>query len=386
MASVFLAVSEASADRITLRAEAEVEGAPVTLADVARLEGDRAAALGDLQVARFKEGAGESMTLARRDVRAVLDDRGVNWGFLSLRGRLSVQVHRREAARRNADAEAKTDTRDRDTESAEPARAAVASGEPAEANPVPETISVDAVSTPPVEAPQQADAPTLQALVRDWIAARTGIDGEALRIGWDDADAELRALRAIDGRLELDPHTRDPLGRLPLTVRHYEGDRLVDAHRFTLDVAASLPVLTATRALSRGQAITAEDVARQTVRIDSTRTTPLSDLDRVLGRVAARSVRGGSILEPDDVSDPDLVRRGELLTVRALSGGLVLKTVARAMEAGQRDQIIRARHPKTREIIHVRVSGPQAAVMLVGEGEGQGETKTRSNTSSGGDS
>lgn len=362
------------ADRITVRPQVVVHRDAVTLADLATLDGPRAHALADVEVARFAADDGATIQLDRRSLRRILDARGVNWGFLSLRGHIATAIHRRGAA---ADADAANEAGpDRDAEargrSPRPDAAtnmatndaAPAAAEPALANPPRQAVSVEGGSAPPTN---PRDARSLQQRVVEWIEARSGIDADALRIDWGRAPDDLRGLRTATGRIELDPMSRDALGRLPFKVRHYEAGRLVDTHRLMLDVEASLPVLVAASNISRGQTLAREDLERRVERIDSSRLRPLDAIDAAVGQTAARTLRPGDILEADDVRPPDLVRRGQRVTVRALSGGLVLKTVARAMDDGRMDQVIRLRHPRSREVFHARVTGPQQAAMLLGE-------------------
>lgn len=364
---LFVLVAGAHADRITLRPEARVPNDRVTLADVADLEGNSVEPLADLQVAEFQSGA-HRVQITRRAIRKLLSDQGVNWGLVSLRGHVQVHVHRHGAAGRADRPEpgrtSRVATPEPDAAVADPP----ATDATAKANPLPHTISVSAEAGPPVD--DQAAARSLETLVAQWIIARTGVAADRLRIDWRDTDAAVRNLTTAQGRLELDPHSTDPLGRLPMTVRKYEADRLVASHRLTLEVEAMLPAVIARDAIARGQTLTREDLVLRTESIDSMRHAPLADVEQAIGKVAARSIRRGQIVEADDVRDPDLVQRGQLVTVRALSGELVLKTVARAMEPGQRDQVIQVRHPRSREIMHVRVSGPQEAVMLVGASRG----------------
>lgn len=376
----------ARADRITLKAEARVDRPAVTLADIADLEGERATALAEVELARFEDGK-TRIVLSRRSVRETLADRGINWGFVALRGHMTTTIRQRGGATDPTPATGPKATIDIDTPTADEALAEpLATGDAAEANPVPHTISVSAEAGPPVDEPDgRGEAVrSLQTLVTEWIVARTGIGADKLRIDWRDTNDSLRALTNAAGRLEFDPHTSDPLGRLPLTVRQYEADRLIDSHRLMLEVEALLPAVIATDAIARGQTLTREDLTLRTERIDSMRHTPLASIDAAVGQVAARSLRRGDLLEADDVQPPNLVERGQLVTVRALSGGLVLKTVARAMESGQRDQVIKVRHPRSREVMHVRVSGTQEAVMLVGAGDA--DARSNATTKTGDDS
>jgi len=334
-----LVCGQAAAGVIELRSEARVTTASVRLADVAHLEGEAAVGLGEVEVATFDTRTGD-LTLTSGEIRRALEDHDVHWGLVTLRGSRKLTVTREVPAASEAN----------DANAAEPAPIEAEAGA-ALANPV-----------PPIEA---ESARTVRQLVRQWAEAQTGERGERLRISYRDPDDSAWSMREAGRRFELEPDTADALGRVPLTLRVYENNRPVSTERLFVDVAVRRSVAVAAKTLHRGQIITESDLTTSTQWLDSSRTRPVTEPSKIVGQQTARLVRSGQIIENRDVRSPVVVKRGQLITVRALSGGLVVRTVARAKGDGAVGDVISVRNVRTRDEYQVEVCGPQEAILVV---------------------
>jgi len=207
---------------------------------------------------------------------------------------------------------------------------------------------------------------TLKQAITDWIMAATGIDKDDVRISYYNETDAAWSLRQGTGRFEIEPQTTNAVGRVPFNIRRYVGEELAETEYVRVDVQIRRPVLMVERNIQRGQIITDADLKRQSLWLESLDPTPAAaDVDAAVGQQADRTMKPGHILRADDLAAPEMVKRGQLMTVRAISGGLVIRTVARAGESGHLNQLIEARNPKTRDVFHVRVTGPQEAVMVI---------------------
>ncbi len=337
------AAPAAHADSIALHATAFTPGSVVTLKDIAVLEGDYAKSLGDLTVAKIDGAADKTITSA--DVHARLDEQNANWGKLLLRGSTSVRVHHGDSP--SAPIVEKT--------------AAKIVQRHAPEIIIDEAISAAANPLPAVDADAAMNV-TLRRKLTDWIRTQVGPEGE-LQITFDaDQDATLSRMFGTQ-RLEIEPQTRGMLGRLPIVIRCYDRDRLTESLRVRADVKVRREVVVAKKPLTRGQIVAASDVELKSELIDSVLKTPVTNLATTIGSRATAATRPGSILYSDDVAAALLVERGQLVTVRCISGAVVLKTVARAMTEGASGQFITVRNERTRQDYQARVCGPQEAVL-----------------------
>lgn len=331
IAAVILAMGIAAhGDTIRLHAEAGSRGPDVRLREVAELQGPLAEFYADTVVHRF--GADAEARLSMESVRRTLTEAGVNWGLVSLTGYASCRLHHL------AD---------------EPRRVERV---PAEATPVVVNprgaVSVD-------------QAGTLRALVTAKIAQLAGVPAEELRITFSERDVAALRRSTLGSRFEIEPRG-EAIGRLPLVIRRYERDEVVETLSISADVERRATVVVATRSIGRGDRFTKDNVALREVFLRDDRGQPITDLDLVLGQTAASLLREGHVLYPPAVESPLMVRRGELITVRCISGGLAIRTVARAGADGHLNDVIEVRNESTRQTYTAAVTGPREVTIQLG--------------------
>ena len=91
------------------------------------------------------------------------------------------------------------------------------------------------------------------------------------------------------------------------------------------------------------------------------------DTRSLVGQVAAKMMRQGAIVYPEQIKSPRMVRRGQIITVRCIFGGLEVKTIARAREDGAAGDIIQVRNERSRDDYPVKVTAMGHAVALLAE-------------------
>ncbi|HEX7010584.1 MAG TPA: flagellar basal body P-ring formation chaperone FlgA, partial [Phycisphaeraceae bacterium] len=326
-AVVALLTAVAQADSIRLHASAGSHGPQVKLAQVAELEGSAAQALGDLVVASFQEGR-DQQTLTLEALRRTLTEAGVNWGLLTLGGYTACQVHR---------------LAETPPPLVEPAAPAAAS------NPM-GTIDL---GTPLTLRAQ------VEALIHQMAQAQQG----DLRIRFNEHDQALLAQPTGHHRYELEPGAAQAIGRVPITVRRYDAGRIAQTFTVTADVERRALALVATRSIARGERFTPDSVELREVYLTQDVGVPLADRDQVVGLESAALLRPGVVIYPRHIRSPILVQRGDLVTVRCVVGGLVIRTVGRAMSEGAMDETVIIRNELSRQTYPAVVAGRREVVM-----------------------
>lgn len=307
------------AGTIRLHEQAGVRDRSVKLRDIAELTGEIDAHLPGMVVATIDPQAREA-TVELGQLRTKLTDAGVNWGRIGIRGYARCRV-----------------------ELIQPA-------------PVVQQPDVPVIVNPQAKV-ELGGAITLRDKLALYLLEFTHLSRDEMVLNFSDADAATLRQSALGDRLEFEPTTSAVLGRIPVAIRRWRGEMLVDEVRVTAEVSRRTLVVTARETLRRGQTFAPSDVEVSEVVLSRDIGEPMSDLRQVVGQVARRAIRAGQPLYADDVQAPLLVRRGELLTVRSVAGGFVIRTVARAEEDGSKDDIITARNERSRESFFVRVSG-----------------------------
>ncbi|MBI1367592.1 MAG: flagellar basal body P-ring formation protein FlgA [Planctomycetes bacterium] len=337
----------AAADVISVRPLVEIkpDAAQITLADVAQLDGDIAKSFAELPVGSIAASQ-KTITLKLADIRRALQEKDVNWGKVMLRGPMATRVERSIVATVPAD-----------------------EAPPPTANALPPVVKIE-------NAPDAAAlpaGPSLRAYLTQWITDQVGSDPAKIQISFDDAQDAVLNQSLAKYRFEIEPIGRNVVGRLTLSLRRYEREQVVGNDRVRAMVKVQRPVVIAKRTLARGQTIVDDDVETKTLWLDSLVKEPLADAGKIIGLQSVGVVNIGEPLYPADVQEPVLVKRGQLVTVRCLAGALVVKTVGRAMDDGQMNQLITVKIERTRDEYQARVSGNQEVVTVTGNPDDVGK-------------
>jgi flagella basal body P-ring formation protein FlgA len=309
--------ADAFAGTITLRPGATIESSrEVTLGDIADLEGEDAKALAGIRVG-FVEGASE-VTIAQ--VRAALDTREVNWGRIALRG----------------------------------SSCAVRIAAPA---------IVDA--SVPTNAPTERVAPGLET-VRDRILATLGelfgAEPDAIRVTLDDAGKDILSRPVHGRRVDIETSSASS-SRIAIRVWMYEGDRLIVDGSVRADVSLRIDCLTLSRALGKGDRLDASMFSRTTLWMAPTGAPPVRNEAQAIGAVARTRLDAGTVLRTDHIEAPIVIKRGDLVSVHALAGSMVLKTQARALADAREGEMVELSRGRDRKAFLARAAGPGLAIL-----------------------
>lgn len=191
-----------------------------------------------------------------------------------------------------------------------------------------------------------ADPRSADALIREAVQSRLGVDAEVTVVNLDlpaRAGSEFRSVRV------------DPAAWLGKPMRF----TLVPVSGAPVIAVASLRVVAehvvARQAISRGETITAETVT--SVR-DEVRGVPLRRLPQavqVVGGRALRPVPAGAVLLPGAVTVRRAIEPGDPVTVVARRGDIEVTASLVASDGGDPGDVIRVRNPETRRDLRGRV-------------------------------
>ena len=153
--------------------------------------------------------------------------------------------------------------------------------------------------------------------------------------------------------------------RFILTVPTKEGQVNLPIYA---DVSApAMAIAVAIRQISRGAMITAADVELQKVGAvpAGARRAPITSLEQLIGMEARQAIQAGEIVLSDKVQAPLLVKRGDIVTVVSQSGGIRVRTTARARQDGAKGELVQVESLETRQPYDARVTGHREAAVFV---------------------
>lgn len=128
-------------------------------------------------------------------------------------------------------------------------------------------------------------------------------------------------------------------------------------------ISVQVPVLVATRGLSRGDAVSTGDVEMQTRERAGLGLSWIGSLDQLQGRVLSRPVAAGSVLSPASFAATHVVRRGQSVTLIGQSGGFEVRAQGKALgDAGTGDRV-RVENPSSRRVVEGEVRADGSVVV-----------------------
>jgi len=331
-----------TADSVQLRDKVQVESTRVQLQDIAHLEGDRVKQYANIIVATVSDRHETRVTL--QQVRQALQDKGVNWSYVSLRGfRQCVVYH---------------------TPRIEPATEPITSTAASTSAP-----PTGPATANPVEPVDTRSALTLGAYVMSTLRSLIGGDAEQITIDFADHYKDTLNLALNTDRVEVEPKSQSLLGRVPIVVRVYRQDASVTTHRLSAEIARKQIVAVAVRAISRGDLLGHDDIVMREVELTSDRTRPVLDPRDVIGQRAVMLLRPDTTIDRAHLAPPIVVTRGQVVTVKCLINGVTVTTVARAMSAGSVGEVIDVRNERSRRTYPCRIASSGVVMTIQSDHE-----------------
>lgn len=338
-AVVALVPTDAMAGSIRVWSSAVVVGDPVRLADLCELRGFDAKTELALRQAKVIQAppAGGSRLIHLDMIRSVVKAAGANMATVTLSGATQCAVTRPtvmpSSGARRSGTRGGSGITDGDTSMA-PARLADA----------------------------RSDSPfTLRKAVIHYFNAEFARYGGTAEVTFDRTSQQVLGLSGPDYEFRVRRRGGSPLGLTSLEVDVLAGGRTVQTVPLVVQVTMLGEALAARRSINQDATIRAADV--HLVQITFTRLDKLGLDDSVLavGQRAKRFVPAGALIEPSMLEAVPLVRRGQLVQLASISGGVRVVTTAKAAEDGLLGDVITVRAVDNKRIEYdAMVVGPCA--------------------------
>ncbi|MDX2017640.1 MAG: flagellar basal body P-ring formation chaperone FlgA [Planctomycetota bacterium] len=185
---------------------------------------------------------------------------------------------------------------------------------------------------------------TVRAAVAERLVMLAGLPATRVRLTFDSKDQALLDL-PVAGRV-VDVRAAGESIDVPLSVRVYEGDRIVATDTITVKTESQREVAVLARDVRRGQVISAQDI--QTERRWVSAVLKPVDAREAVGLSVRAKRDKGAVLTRADVEPPVVVRKGDVIEVNSLSGGIVIRSRGRALTDGRAGETIELSAPEDR--------------------------------------
>jgi flagella basal body P-ring formation protein FlgA len=345
--------------KLEIRDRATVAGTEVRLKHVCvwpAADDAMFASLADLVLVRI-DPAASFTTITHEQIRTILHDAGVNQAVINFAGATVCTIDRVDNPFNEAEA---LDAWARGAENIVPVNS-----EKTQAVILADAVTQQQQRLHPATTQPSAlvvtDTRSLQSVLTEDIATRLNLPAAALQVDFRAEDRGLLSLTSLQVKFDIEPHRTAELGEWRWVVSITSG---VTTRKVQIiaQVRAWQEQVVVKNLVAFKNTIRAEDVEVRRALVDRIGD-GAAPLDAVVGSAAVRELKPGMVITPRLIAPVELARSGQLITVIMRRGGVEIRTVATAMEAGSYGQTIRVKNNATRQPFDVVLVGPQTAVL-----------------------
>jgi len=206
------------------------------------------------------------------------------------------------------------------------------------------------LAAPMVEARAEIQAlDDIRGIAHDFLLAEAGGQEAGIDVEVGRLDARLRLQRCSRPLTPFLPPGGRTSGHTAVGVR-CEGDL-----PWTLFVPALVrraqDLVVAARPIARGTTLVAADVSTVTKLLPNAPAGVLESADFALGRVALRDIAAGTTLNPSQLKAPQVVRRGQPVTLSLASGPVAVRVAGTALKDGTLGERIPVRNVNSKRVV-----------------------------------
>ncbi|WP_375459920.1 flagellar basal body P-ring formation chaperone FlgA [uncultured Enterovirga sp.] len=209
-------------------------------------------------------------------------------------------------------------------------------------------------------AARHVGASEIEAAIRKRLAGQFGMDPSATGISFDGAGPTLVVAPTVTGEVTATDVTLDRRSRrvqATIWIGPSAGERQAQI-RVTGSAVDLVEVAVAGRALARGETVRSTDVVLERRARDLVPADAILDGTPLEGRVARRAVGVGALMRPADLIRPELVARGDVVTVTYETPGVSLTMRAKVSEGGALGDTVGITNPQSKKVLQAVVIGP----------------------------
>jgi flagella basal body P-ring formation protein FlgA len=214
----------------------------------------------------------------------------------------------------------------------------------------------------PAAAPA-ADGSSLASVLTARIQKELDVPSENVSVSFDVLNPALDR-SAGAGRVWLvRPLTRTFLGTVPFEAQLVEGDKVVQRLSISAHVEKKTHITVATRAIARGDVVTAADVREEDAMLDRELPNVFAAASAVVGLEAKVPVGAGQHLDQRDFKPSELAAKDEEITVVFVTGSLKVEARGKALQGGALHSQIEVKNIKNNATYLATLVGKRLAVV-----------------------
>ncbi|KMO12807.1 flagellar basal body P-ring formation chaperone FlgA [Methylobacterium platani] len=199
-------------------------------------------------------------------------------------------------------------------------------------------------------------APEIEGALKAALAKVRGIDTGFVTVAFEGEPPVLTVPPDLIASVTAQEVTYDPRSRR-VTALVVVGERQASL-RVSGQLVEMADVAVLTRSINRGETLSAPDIAVERRPRDGLPADIAADAAAFVGQVAQKPLGAGTALRSGELTRPDLVARGEAVTIVYETPGVALALRGQAREGGPLGAVIGVINPVSKKVIQATVIGP----------------------------
>lgn len=145
-------------------------------------------------------------------------------------------------------------------------------------------------------------------------------------------------------------------GRHSYQVEYRRDGELLGRGNFTVEVSVAATVYVAAHRLSRGVVLAETDLTAKQMPLGEIQGTPITDRAKIIGSRTKHVIQEGQILTTDQLQAAPMIRKGEVVQIRACRGELAVTAYGIARESGAAGEMIKVENLQSKAVVYGRVT------------------------------
>jgi flagella basal body P-ring formation protein FlgA len=164
-------------------------------------------------------------------------------------------------------------------------------------------------------------------------------------------------------RFEVQPLGAFTGDRMEFAVRRWDGATSRVLGQVTLMLERRATVTRLRQDVPRDRVLTVDDLETSEAWLSASEALNVAPRDAIVGRSLTRSLKAGDVIRTRDLQQEVLVKRGDVVTVRCLVGGVAISLQAEARADGAQGDAVEFRKTGERENFVATITGRNQAMV-----------------------
>lgn len=195
--------------------------------------------------------------------------------------------------------------------------------------------------------------------------SRQSTNDKDIKVEVGSLDSRLKLTRCAESLTHKSKAQSYSSNNITVQTSCYTGKKRLWSIYVPVKVSVFIEVVILNTNLARGDILTINDLNLRKVNTSGLSSTHITDINKAVGKELKRSVKSGMAVRLSYLSEVDVIKRGDAVTLAAKSAFLSVDTIATALSDGHIGQTIKVRNSQSKRVVDAQVTGP-GKVQIVG--------------------